>query len=98
MATIEHQIASLIAVTLRVDHERVTRDASFVEDLGADSLDCVALILAIEEQFSVDIHDEEAEQLHTVRQMIEYVMFAAAANEALRASRPARRALRPDLR
>lgn len=78
---IESQITALIAETLHVDEAMVGRNAAFTADLGADSLDLVALILAIEDEFQIDIHDEEAAQILTVEQMIEYVSFALAENE-----------------
>ena len=77
---IESHIASLIAATLRVDQTMVRRDTTFTGNLAADSLDCVALILAIEDEFGVDIYDEDAAEILTVGQMIEYVAFALAAN------------------
>jgi acyl carrier protein len=75
---IESQIRSLVASTLRVEESMIWPDASFADDLGADSLDLVTLVLAIEDRFQVDIHDEEAAEILTVEQMIEYVTFALA--------------------
>jgi acyl carrier protein len=75
---IESQIAALIAASLQVDESTIRRDMSFVTDLGADSLACVVLILAIEDEFQVDIHDEDAAELLTVGHMIEYVSSALA--------------------
>ena len=78
---IESQITALVASTLHVDEAMVDRDATFAGDLGADSLDLVSLILAVEDQFQIDIHDEEAAEILTVEQMIEYVNFALAEKE-----------------
>jgi acyl carrier protein len=78
---IESRITALIAATLRVDEAMVGRNATLAGDLGADSLDFVALILAIEDEFKVDIHDEEAAEILTVEEMIEYVTFAVAVKE-----------------
>ena len=83
---IESQITALVAATLRVDETMVRRDSTFA-DLGADSLDLVALILAIEDQLQIDIHDEEAAEILTVEQMIEYVSFAIAEQESAVTSR-----------
>jgi acyl carrier protein len=79
---IESQITALIASTLHVDEERVRRQSRIGRDLGADSLDFVSLVLALEDEFQVDIHDEEAAELLTVAQVIEYVTLAIAMKEA----------------
>jgi acyl carrier protein len=84
---IESQITALIAVTLHVDEAMVGRNAAFTADLGADSLAIVALILAIEDEFQIDIHDEDAAEILTVEQMIEYVSFARAVKEPTVTSR-----------
>jgi acyl carrier protein len=78
---IETRIAALVATALRVDQAMVERDSSFARDLGADSLDSVTLILAVEDEFGIDIHDEDAAEILTVEQMIEYVTLALAAQE-----------------
>jgi acyl carrier protein len=75
----ESQITALVAATLRVEQTMVRRDTTFKGDLAADSLDCVALILAVEDEFGIDIYDEDAAEILTVGQMIEYVAFALAA-------------------
>jgi acyl carrier protein len=80
---IESQITALIAATLRVDEAMIRRDATLAGDLGADSLDFVALVLALEDEFKVDIHDEEAAEILTVEEMIEYVAFAVAVKDAV---------------
>jgi acyl carrier protein len=75
---IESQIRSLVAATLGIDEAMIAPDASLAGDLGADSLDLVSLILAIEDRFQVDIHDEEAAELLTVEQLTEHVTLALA--------------------
>ena len=67
------KVKSIIVEQLGVDEEEVTPDASFVDDLGADSLDTVELVLALEEEFECEIPDEEAEKITTVQQAIEYI-------------------------
>jgi acyl carrier protein len=84
---IESQIVALIASTLHVDETAIRRDTSIVGTLAADSLDLVSLILAIEDEFRIDIPDEEAAEILTVAQLIEYVTFAQAIKEPA-ASRP----------
>ena len=67
------KIKSLIAEQLGVDIEKVTDDASFVEDMGADSLDTVELVMALEEEYGVDIPDEDVEKVTTVKDIIVYI-------------------------
>jgi acyl carrier protein len=67
------KVKEIIINELGVDPEKVTADASFVEDLGADSLDTVELVMAFEEEFGVDIPDEDAEQMRTVGDAIKYL-------------------------
>lgn len=69
----EERIKEIIVNELGVEPEKVTEDASFVEDLGADSLDTVELVMAFEEEFGVEIPDEDAEQLQTVGDAIRYL-------------------------
>ena len=73
MSSIAEQVKSIVAEQLGVKEEEVTNDASFVEDLGADSLDTVELVMALEEEFECEIPDEEAEKITTVQQAIDYV-------------------------
>ena len=73
MADIEAKVKDIIINELGVESEKVTRDASFVEDLGADSLDTVELVMAFEEEFGMEIPDEEAEKLQTVGDAIDYI-------------------------
>ena len=67
------KVKSIIVEQLGVDEEEVTPDASFVDDLGADSLDTVELVMALEEEFETEIPDEEAEKITTVQQAVEYI-------------------------
>jgi acyl carrier protein len=69
----ETRVKEIIINELGVDPEKVTSEASFVEDLGADSLDTVELVMAFEEEFGVDIPDEDAEQMRTVGDAIKYL-------------------------
>ena len=69
----EAKVKEIIINELGVDPEKVTSEASFVEDLGADSLDTVELVMAFEEEFGVDIPDEDAEQMRTVGDAIKYL-------------------------
>jgi acyl carrier protein len=78
MRTIEVEVIEQIAVALRIEASTVTPGASLARDLGADSLDSVALVMAIEDRFSIDLPDEEMQELVTVRQVIEYVELAVA--------------------
>ena len=64
------KVKAIIINELGVDPEKVTNDASFVDDLGADSLDTVELVMAFEEEFTIDIPDEDAEQMRTVGEAI----------------------------
>ncbi|MDL1956380.1 MAG: acyl carrier protein [Candidatus Desulfofervidus auxilii] len=73
MANIEERVKEIIANQLGVNPEEVVPGASFVEDLGADSLDLVELIMAIEEEFGVEVPDEEAEKIRTVQDAIDYI-------------------------
>ena len=67
------KVKSIIVEQLGVDEEEVTPDASFVDDLGADSLDTVELIMAFEEEFGVEISDDEAEKIRKVRDAVDYI-------------------------
>ncbi|AVD70122.1 acyl carrier protein [Desulfobulbus oralis] len=70
---VEDKMIDIIVEQLSVDREKVVPEASFVNDLGADSLDLVELIMAMEEEFDVEIPDEEAEKIATVQNAIDYV-------------------------
>ena len=71
--SIEERVRKIVIEQLGVKEEEVTPEASFVEDLGADSLDTVELVMALEEEFETEIPDEEAEKITTVQQAIDYV-------------------------
>ncbi|OEG70711.1 acyl carrier protein [Candidatus Endomicrobiellum trichonymphae] len=73
MADFEARIKEIIVEQLGVDPAEVVTDASFVNDLGADSLDTVELVMAFEEEFGLEIPDEEAEKIQTVENAIDYV-------------------------
>ena len=80
MSSIEAQVKSIVAEQLCVKEEEVTNQASFVDDLGADSLDTVELVMALEEEFETEIPDEDAEKIKTVQQAIDYITQRAAAS------------------
>ncbi len=73
MSTIEDRVKKIVAEQLGVKEEEVTENASFVDDLGADSLDTVELVMALEEEFDTEIPDEEAEKITTVQQAVDYI-------------------------
>ncbi len=73
MSSIEDRVKKIVAEQLGVKEEEVQASASFVEDLGADSLDTVELVMALEEEFETEIPDEEAEQITTVQAAIDYI-------------------------
>ena len=70
---VEERVKTIIVEQLGVDADEVTPEASFVEDLGADSLDTVELIMAFEEEFGVEISDDEAEKIRKVKDAVEYI-------------------------
>lgn len=74
MSSVQEQVKAIIAEQLGVKEEEVTTDASFVDDLGADSLDTVELVMALEEEFETEIPDEDAEKITTVQQAIDYIL------------------------
>jgi acyl carrier protein len=71
--TLEEKVKQIIVEQLGVEENEVTATASFVDDLGADSLDVVELVMAFEEAFEIDIPDEDAEKILTVQQAIDYI-------------------------
>ena len=73
MATVEERVKQIIVEQLGVDEAEVTPNASFVDDLGADSLDTVELVMAVEEAFDIEIPDEQAEKIRTVKDAIDYI-------------------------
>jgi acyl carrier protein len=73
MSTVEERVKKIVAEQLGVKEEEVTNDASFVDDLGADSLDTVELVMALEEEFGIEIPDEDAEKITTVKDATNYI-------------------------
>jgi len=73
MSSVEERVKKIVAEQLGVKAGEVTNDASFVDDLGADSLDTVELVMALEEEFETEIPDEDAEKITTVQQAIDYI-------------------------
>lgn len=76
-ATIEERVKTIICDQLAVEPEKVTTTASFIEDLGADSLDIVELVMTMEEEFDLDIPDEDAEKIKTVGDVVKYISSKA---------------------
>ncbi|MCB1065121.1 MAG: acyl carrier protein [Verrucomicrobiae bacterium] len=75
-ASIEEKVKNIIVEQLGVNEEQVTLEAKFIEDLGADSLDTVELVMAFEEEFGIEVPDEEAEKLASVGDVVKYVESA----------------------
>ena len=73
MSSIEERVKKIVIEQLGVNEDQVVNSASFVDDLGADSLDTVELVMALEEEFNTEIPDEEAEKITTVQQAIDYI-------------------------
>ncbi|PLX92514.1 MAG: acyl carrier protein [Desulfuromonas sp.] len=73
MASIAERVKQIVAEQLGVDEDQVTDEASFMEDLGADSLDTVELVMALEEEFDIEISDEDAEKIQTVQHSVDYI-------------------------
>ncbi len=73
MSSVEERVKKIVVEQLGVSDEQVTPEASFVDDLGADSLDTVELVMALEEEFNIEIPDEDAEKITTVKQAIEFI-------------------------
>jgi acyl carrier protein len=73
MAVDQDRIVKMIADQLQIDEDQVTTDASFMDDLGADSLDTVELIMALEEEFDIEIPDSDAEKIRTVQNALDYL-------------------------
>jgi acyl carrier protein len=73
MASVEDRVKQIIVEQLGVEEAEVTPNASFVDDLGADSLDTVELVMAFEEAFEIEIPDEDAEKIRTVKDAIDYI-------------------------
>ncbi len=73
MASVEEKVKQIIVEQLGVDEAEVTSNASFVDDLGADSLDTVELVMAFEEAFDIEIPDEDAEKIKSVQDAVDYI-------------------------
>ena len=73
MASVEERVKHILVEQLGVDEEEVKPEAKFVDDLGADSLDVVELVMALEEEFGLEINDEDAEKLVSVKMAVEYI-------------------------
>lgn len=73
MANIEALVMQIVATQLGVEQEKISLDARFVDDLGADSLDTVELVMAFEEEFGIEIPDEDAEKIVTVQNAVDYI-------------------------
>jgi acyl carrier protein len=71
--TVEQRVIDIIVEQLKVSPEEVALEASFIDDLGADSLDLVELIMAMEEEFALEISDEDAEKIQTVQDAVHYI-------------------------
>lgn len=77
MASIEERVKQIVAEQLGVDEEQVTAGAAFMDDLGADSLDTVELVMALEEEFDIEISDEDAEKIQKVQDAVDYISKAS---------------------
>jgi acyl carrier protein len=73
MSNVAEKVKGIIVEQLGVDQDQVTEEASFVDDLGADSLDQVELVMALEEEFGIEIPDEDAEKITRVREAVSYI-------------------------
>ena len=78
MASVQERVIDIVAEQLGVSKDQITSDTSFVNDLGADSLDTVELVMEFEDEFEMSIPDEEAEKIQTVGQAIDYIKTVAA--------------------
>ena len=82
MSTVEARVKKIVVEQLGVKEDEVTNDASFVDDLGADSLDTVELVMALEEEFETEIPDEDAEKITTIQQAVTYITTHLEDNKA----------------
>ncbi len=82
MASVEERVINIVSEQLGVSKEQIKHDTSFVNDLGADSLDTVELVMELEEEFDIQIPDEVAEKIQTVGQAIEHIQKAVENSEA----------------
>ena len=76
MATIEERVIDIVSEQLGVEKDKITRDTAFVNDLGADSLDTVELVMELEEEFDVSIPDEHAEKIQKVGEAVDFILAA----------------------
>jgi acyl carrier protein len=76
VASVEERVVEIVAEQLSVSKDQITRETSFVNDLGADSLDTVELVMELEEEFDINIPDDAAEKIQTVGQAIEHIEMA----------------------
>lgn len=76
MASEEQRVIDIVAEQLGVDKDKITRETSFVNDLGADSLDTVELVMELEEEFDIDIPDDSADKIQTVGEAIDFIISA----------------------
>ncbi len=81
-STVEDRVNKIVIEQLGVKEDEVSNDASFVDDLGADSLDTVELVMALEEEFEIEIQDEEAEKITTIQQAIDFIETQIKAGQA----------------
>ncbi len=77
MASVEERVVEIVAEQLGVEKEKIKRESNFVNDLGADSLDTVELVMELEEEFDINIPDESAEKIQTVGEAIEHIEKAS---------------------
>ena len=77
MSSVEERVKKIVVEQLGVKEEEVSNEASFVDDLGADSLDTVELVMALEEEFDAEIPDDEAEKITTVKQAVQFIQANA---------------------
>ncbi len=82
MSSVEDQVRAIIAEQLGIKTDEIKNDASFVDDLGADSLDTVELVMALEEEFETEIPDDKAEKITTVQNAIDYVTASKKGSES----------------
>ena len=81
MASVEERVIEIVAEQLGVSKDQINRDTSFVNDLGADSLDTVELVMELEEEFDITIPDDAAEKIQTVGQAIDHIQEAVAGSD-----------------
>lgn len=77
MSSVEERVKKIVAEQLSTSEDQISNESSFVDDLGADSLDTVELVMALEEEFDLEIPDDEAEKITTVQQAIDHINAAA---------------------